>query len=631
MNKFFTLLTLFAITLTTRAQQPPQNTPTAEPYGKVNKSDLEMATCDFEKDANAEILFDVGVMDPNIHMVKRHTRIKIFNDQGKKEANVRLLYFNPKHSAIPLIVNIKAETINIENGTITKTPIESKLIYNQKIDNDFSVITFSMPNVNAGSIIEYSYDEPFSEIWYFQNYLPTRYSEFQATFPPLLQFKFIPHVNQPFAKSIGDALDSYQVRAMANVHSLPDEPYMSSRQDNLQRMEFIDMSNILFNTWPKLAERIMPLFNSSYEATRSLTGDKQIIDHVKELKTDEAKIAFVFDTVKNSMTWNGVVSPFTSSETSNAWSTKTGNSADINMILYNLLRKCHINAYIMLVGAKDRAKINPYFANISLIRNINIYIPIDTDKFYALDASNKYNSYNIIPQPDLNTFGIPLEKETSYSAVFMHNDDPIVQSVFLNAEIFANGTMSGTAQITSDSYNKINATSLYKTDDQEKYVNYLEGNDNNIKVTSIKMENMDVDSLPLIQDINFNSNLSSSDSGYIYFNPNLFTLKTKNQFTSENRNTDIDFQYRDNLVINGVFKIPAGYKNSILPKSVNLMMPDTSITFKRVVNEQDGLITIRYVVNHKKSIFFKKDYPEFYSFYKKMYEMINEEIVLKKI
>jgi hypothetical protein len=218
MNKFFTLLTLFAITLTTRAQQPPQNTPTAEPYGKVNKSDLEMATCDFEKDANAEILFDVGVMDPNIHMVKRHTRIKIFNDQGKKEANVRLLYFNPKHSAIPLIVNIKAETINIENGTITKTPIESKLIYNQKIDNDFSVITFSMPNVNAGSIIEYSYDEPFSEIWYFQNYLPTRYSEFQATFPPLLQFKFIPHVNQPFAKSIGDALDSYKVRAMANVH-----------------------------------------------------------------------------------------------------------------------------------------------------------------------------------------------------------------------------------------------------------------------------------------------------------------------------------------------------------------------------------------------------------------------------
>jgi len=37
--------------------QSPQTVPTTQSYGKVDKADLELKACDFEKDANAEILF----------------------------------------------------------------------------------------------------------------------------------------------------------------------------------------------------------------------------------------------------------------------------------------------------------------------------------------------------------------------------------------------------------------------------------------------------------------------------------------------------------------------------------------------------------------------------------------------
>ena len=76
--------------------------------------------------------------------------------------------------------------------------------------------------------------------------------------------------------------------------------------------------------------------------------------------------------------------------------------------------------------------------------------------------------------------------------------------------------------------------------------------------------------------------------------------------------------------------MPAGYKADALPKSVTIVMPDKSIIFKRLVAEQDGAILVRYTINYNKAEYSKEDYPDFYAFFKKMNEMLNEQIVLKK-
>ncbi|WP_259071600.1 hypothetical protein HDF24_00155 [Mucilaginibacter sp. X4EP1] len=104
-----------------------------------------------------------------------------------------------------------------------------------------------------------------------------------------------------------------------------------------------------------------------------------------------------------------------------------------------------------------------------------------------------------------------------------------------------------------------------------------------------------------------------------------------NPFLSENRVSDIDFGYRDNYSVNGIYKIPDGYKIDALPKSVTIVMPDQSIIFKRTVAEDNGTIVIRYMLDHKKSLYFSEDYPDIRDFYKKMYELLNEQVVLKKI
>jgi hypothetical protein len=104
----------------------------------------------------------------------------------------------------------------------------------------------------------------------------------------------------------------------------------------------------------------------------------------------------------------------------------------------------------------------------------------------------------------------------------------------------------------------------------------------------------------------------------------------KNPFYNDERFSDIDFGYLDNQSIIGVYKVPDGYKADVLPKSISIVMPDQSIIFKRTIAEDNGTILVKYVLNHKKSIYFKEEYPDIREFYKKMYELLNEQIVLKK-
>ena len=641
MNKFFTLFIpgIFALSVNAQSQNLPLNVknssafPQTQPYGKIDMQDLEMQSCDFEKDANAEILFDKASLSPegNGLVMERHIRIKIFNDFGENESNIRIIYTSYNQTVV--VSNLQAETINLDNGKTEISQLDKKGIYTENVDKLHSALVFAFPNVKAGSVIEYKYRVTirFLPTWYFQSSIPTRYSEFQIDLPNSVEFRGIPHVNQPYVKNIGESTDLRQVKALANIHSLPNEIYMDSRADNLERIEYLGM-NIMASTWPKIGELITRFSDVGNEFDRSVSGESEIVKQAKALKTDDEKIAFIFDTVKNSMKWNELEQFYVNDGTVKAWDKKTGNAAEINIIVYQLLKRSGIKAYPMVVSTKNNGKINPANPNIFQFNNMVVYVPVDSTKYYILDATSKLNLYNAIPTDELNSFGLSIdEKSKEYKMVFLENQEPAMQAVFLNAEIKPSGKMMGNAEITSYSYNKINAVKKYKTDGEKKYIDYLSGNDNNLKVSALKIENMEVDSLPLTQKIGFGIDLNGSDENYIYFNTNLFSLMGNNPFINEERFSDIDFGFRANYSISEVYKLPSGYKIDALPKSITLVMPDKSMIFKRTIAEDNGTVLVRYGLNHLKAIYFKKDYQDIRGFYKKMYELFTEQIVLKKI
>src|ERR1700743_3649616 len=90
MKRLVILLICCAAPLFIKAQQTAVNVKGYEPYGKINKEDLELKGCDFENDANAEVLFDKGVIEN--YVLTRHVRIKIFNKKGVDKGNIHLRY-----------------------------------------------------------------------------------------------------------------------------------------------------------------------------------------------------------------------------------------------------------------------------------------------------------------------------------------------------------------------------------------------------------------------------------------------------------------------------------------------------------------------------------------------------------
>lgn len=611
----------------------------------IDSTNLKIATCSFEDNVNAMVLFDIGILTSDELGLKlvRHKRIKIFNEEGKSAANILLPYIN--QFGTEQIESVEGETINLENGKILYTPLDQKLIYQESQDKYHNWTKFSMPNVKPGSIIEIAYVwrrlAPHSlPSWSFQSDLPTLYSQFFIQLFRNVKFTLLNHTSRPLLADAAILGGLGHTWAMADVPSLKNEPFMTSPVDYLQSLEFVlasaitpDGKNIdVAETWWTLGKQLVAQKDLAKTFEPNFNDKEGLVKKAKLLPTLDAKVSYLFNQVKTLMTWNGEKNWATKDGIKQAWEKKSGNWGEINMALCHLLNQSGVDALPLLVSTRDNGKIYPNFPNVYQINKLVVYIQGDSSKYYALDASGKFNIYNEVPFDLLNSYGLCINRYwDNYKLVNLKNDAPVKKLVSINAEIKPDGAMNGTAQLNSYGYNKTMALQLGKELDDKKYKLLLSDNDNELKILTLKSENAEVDSLPLVQNIDFQIDLPGKDEKYIYFNPNIFTGLHTNPFINERRFSDVDFGCVNLFSLNAKYKIPDGYKIEALPKSQTISVPDKSITFKRIVLAEEGNIIVYYVINYKQSFFPKDVYYQLYDFFKKTFEMLNEQIVLKKI
>ena len=122
-------------------------------WGKIEKSDLELKECDFDKNAEALVLFDGGELYGNDYAMielKRHIRIKILKDKGLVHANIKIPFYSFKGDES--VKKLDAQTFNIDaSGNVVATKVEKKLVYEKKLNKRYSEIVFTFPEVKAGS------------------------------------------------------------------------------------------------------------------------------------------------------------------------------------------------------------------------------------------------------------------------------------------------------------------------------------------------------------------------------------------------------------------------------------------------------------------------------------------------
>jgi Domain of Unknown Function with PDB structure (DUF3857) len=644
------LIVATVVSGTVSAQKNPPD------FGKVDKADLEMTKCDFDPGADAIMLVDEmdvkyerGIKDLFRVRQSHRVRIKILSEKAYYRANVKLRYYSG--SNWENIVGIQASVYNLDDaGNIVTTKVEKSQITKEQIDKYFSAYAFSFPGVKVGSIIEYRYertDESFSTLpnWIFQDRIPTRFSRLTIGIPEFFKFTSQLFISLPIERSQREDQEILNVSggsfkygvthysyAMRDIPGIRDEPFMGAVKDYLQRVEF-QLSQIVINDVPKdytsnwglLINRLLDHDNFGAQLKKNIKRTSDLDAQLVHLPKPINKMVAIYDYVRRNMEWNQEEDIYTDG-VKQAWERKSGSNADINLILINLLRDAGIEAYPLLVSSRDHGKINVTYPFMQQFEKV-IACAIVDDRYYILNATDKYNPATLVPFEVMGTQALLVDREKGDFITLWDSEMKDKTVVSIMGDIDKNGVLSAEVMINSFGYDRNYRVKKLKATQDLK--SYIAGGNNSLKIEKLDINNLENDSLPLEQKLQFASTLNSSGD-YSYFSINMFTGLEKNPFVAERRFTDVEFGCNQSYTVVGSITIEDGFEFQDLPKNMSMIMPDTSIIVNRMMQVDGNILSIRLTVDFLRPTYFANEYADFREFYKKMFAVLNEQIVVKK-
>lgn len=164
-----------------------------------------------DNDVSIDVLGDFGknMIDEGNILANYEIRLrtKILKPDGARCANIDITCFNADNN-----LNINHDELSDmkitvfsknEKGKVEKRKINVKDFTKERIDSNYEVIHVTVPDVQAGNIIEYQYNitsirPHFIYDWLFQESIPTVHSKCDIDIPAMLQF----NMNVPINKLI---------------------------------------------------------------------------------------------------------------------------------------------------------------------------------------------------------------------------------------------------------------------------------------------------------------------------------------------------------------------------------------------------------------------------------------------
>ena len=632
-------------------------------FGKIDKADLEMKDCPFDKGADALVLIDYG----NIYydrgtvgfsrfktVYERRTRIKILKEKGIAQADIEIPYYT--HNNEERVLKLNANTYNLdETGKIITAEVKKNSIYSKKIDGNYSKMIIAFPEVKVGSIIEYSYSierETYNlRNWYFQGRIPVRYSEYQLKVPQIFRFSVQPSVVDPIEDKqevINESIsmdegfvETKSLKSNYIMHNLPgikNEPFMGSAKDYMQRLEF-QMTQIYYSEnnivdlslkWEDVIKnRLNKDDDFGLQLQKTVSASKSFVEEAKQITDAETKMKFIYNHIRKTINWNGDEDyVYTDNGIVKTWETKKGNVADINLLLINLLNEAGIKATPILLSTRDHGLVTPFYPFINQFNSVMAYVIIN-NKIFVLDATDKTISYKLVPEKVANTSGFIIEGENGKWKDMLSGKSKYKVMAAVQGEIDEAGMMKGSGLVNCSDYARAQRVKEWKEDKQKFKDEYFIKAYPGLQIEEITINNADTDSLPLEQKVKFSSQLNSSGE-YRYFSVNLFSDMEKNPFVADTRVSDVDFGVPQDYVLFGNYTIPQGYVFDGVPENISMTTSDNGVVFNRTILVESNLLNVRMTIEFKKTFYTADTYPEFKEFYKKLFDKLNEQVVIKK-
>jgi hypothetical protein len=645
--------------------------------GKVSIPELQEKMHPKDSSAVAAILFKKGKVrfeyDQNegfLMITEVKTRIKIYKKEGYEWANQEVRYYVDSNTNEKVSFS-DANTYNLVDGKIVKTKLKSDGEFVEKINKYWSRKKITMPNVKEGSVIEFEYmvRSPrygsFSD-WSFQTSIPVNHSEYNTYIPEYFTYSsnqkgfFSPKItvekkqnsivlvskerdqtglvsHTTFSSDKIDYLETHSSYISENLPAMKEEAYInnidnytSSISHELSITKFPNSIAKYYSTdWESVVKTIYEYEDFGLELNKTGYFEDDINKLISGINAQNEKIETIFNFVKTGVKWNENGGYSCDEGVRTAYKIKTGNVAEINLMLTAMLRFAGLTANPVLVSTRSNG--------IALFpsRNAFNYViaAVETPEgLILLDATEKYSVPNVLPLRDLNWFGRLIRKDGTSSHVDLMPKIISREAVNINIDLNIDGSADGKLRIQLTNHEALEFRKANLATSMDSYLEKSETSNNNIEISDYSREN-DLDlSKPIVEKYSFKDNKSVEIiNDKIYIAPMLFFSAKENPFKQEVREYPIDFGYPTQEKFNINIKIPEGYVVESMPKVMSITTGENIGNFKYIIANPEGSIQILISTDLNSAIVPADFYEVVKKFYQQMIDKQNEKIVLRKI
>ncbi len=647
-------------------------------FGKVSKEELDEKLYAKDSSASAAVLYRSKKIRFNYIqgsgfkvLTDVHERVKIYNKDGFAYATVSEVLYQSRGSK-ESISNLKAFTYNLEGEKIVKQKMDKSGIFSTALNKYRNEEKFTLPNIKEGSVIEYEYQitSPFyysiDEIK-FQYDIPIKRMEVSIATPEYFVFKpnmkgylavrpkygsktgkinFVSkNRNRAGGAVQGTAYSNNQVDYQINttefimndVAALKEEPFVNDMDNyrsavnyELQYVQFPQSTRESYTTtWEEVIKKIYESdgFGGQLKPSKYYKED---LEALQAANSSEAELATaIFLHVQKRMTWNSYNGYGSDKGVKEAYKEKSGNIADINLILTSMLQKAGLDASPVLVSTRDHGV--PLFPTREGFNYVIASVQID-GRTLLLDASNKYSKPNLLPTRALNWFGKLIKKDGTFTTVNLLPKKVSKENRSIAVTLTARGDISGKCRTTYNDYDAYLFRNTNASVNEEEYLEKLENKNEGMEISEYSLKNKMNIGKPIMESFTFNLDAQADVIGdKIYFAPMFHMALTENPFKLEERLYPIDFTYpwQERCVLN--INMPDGYELTSKPADINMVLAENLGGFKYKIVENGNSLQVMVDLKINHAVIGPNYYADLKELFKNAVEKQTEKVVLSKI
>ena len=625
-------------------------TAVADEWQPVSPEELRMTSVPEAPGAPAVILYRQVDRDDNAQTggEYNYVRIKILTEEGRKYGDVEIPFFKDQGT----IHGLKARTIR-PDGTIAN--FEGKAFDKQIVKAKglkYLAKTFTLPDVQVGSIIEYHYMESlqegliFDSHWILSNELFTRHAKFSLK--PYSQFAL--RWSWPAGLPPGTAApkDERGVIRMEtqNVPAFQIEDYMPPENELKMRVDFMYTEN---NTesdpekfWKKESKKYDDRVESFIGKRKAL--EQAVAETVGANDTPEQKLRKLYVRAQKVRNTSFEIERTEQeqkrekekeiSNVEDVLKKGYGNARQVNWLFVGLARAAGFQANSVYISSRSQYFFRPTIMNPSQLNSDVVVVKLDGKDIY-LDPATKFAPFGLLPWDETLVKGRRLDKDGGSwvdTSLPQSSDSKVERKADLKMS-GEDGSLSGKLTLTFSGLEALWRRNEERNEDETARKKFLEDQVREEIPVGIEVEltnhpEWNAATPTLVAEYDLKVPGWAAAAGRRALLPfGLFSATEKQLFEHANRVHAVYFQYPYEKTDDVRIQLPLGWQVGSVPKE--LTKDEKVVLYARKVEDDKGTLHLTRVLRSDLLMIDAKNYPALRNFYQIVRTGDEEQIIVQ--